>query len=147
MNIGTSIKHERVSNAVAAGTTNVNTTVIDRAGFAGVKWTLSWGAITATGVAQAKIQEGTLADGSDMADLAGSKTTALTPSTDDNKTTVVDLYTLTKRYVRLVILRGTANAVVDSVQAELYGPGFQAVTNDATIKELWTLIGPAEGTA
>lgn len=148
MDIGKSIKHQRVSNAVAAGTSDINTTVVDRQGFAGVKWTVAWGAISATAVTRCKVQQGTLSDGSDMADLEGSLTSTLTPTTDDNKITVVDLYTCTERYVRLVIDRGTANAVVDSAVAELYGAAIEPVTQDATtVDELKTLIGPAEGTA
>lgn len=142
MDIGKRIKHQRVENALAAGSADENTAVVDRAGFQGVKWTVCWGTISATSVSSVKVQEGAASDGSDMADITGATSTAVTPSTDDNKITIVDLYRkTTKRYVRLVIKRATANAVVDSVVAELYEPAAEPVTQDTTVDELVTLVG------
>src|SRR5688500_5313396 len=98
--IGKSIKHQRVMNAVAAGTSDQTSDVVDRQGFAGVKFIFLFGAVSATAVARVKLQQGTLADGSDMADLEGSFTTNLTATTDDNKMQIIDLHTAGERYIR-----------------------------------------------
>jgi hypothetical protein len=65
-----------------------------------------------------------------MADLAGSLHTALA-DTDGNKCLVTDVFRPQKRYVRAVVTRGTANAVIDGVialpatEAALHGSGLR----------------------
>ena len=82
----------------------------------------------------------------DMADLAGSQHTALA-DTDGNKCLVTDVYRPQKRYVRRVVKRGTANAVIDGVLALLHSPRVEPVTTDATVKTSMLLVSPDEGTA
>ena len=147
MDTGTSTKHIRVSNAVAAGTTDVETTAVDRQGFEIVKWTASFGTLSASSTNKCKVQQSD-ASGSGFADLADSETTAMTPTTDDNKMQVIYLVKPSKRYVRLVVDRGGGNSVIDSVVAELYGCTREPVTDDSsTLDEKLVLVGPAEGTA
>ena len=97
-------------------------------------------------VTSLKVQQGSLADGSDMADLAGSLHTALA-DTDGNKCLVTDVYRPQKRYVRAVVTRGTANAVINGVIAIQYAPRLEPVATDATVKTTKTLISPDEGAA
>ena len=93
-----------------------------------------------------KVQQGDLADGSDMADLEGSLHTALADA-DGNKCLVTDVFRPQKRYVRPVVTRGTANAVIDGVIALQYSARTEPVANDATVKSIKTIISPEEGTA
>jgi hypothetical protein len=146
MNLSNGIKVTRALNSVAAGTMNQNGSVIDMTGFEGVQFIALFGALTATQVTSLKVQQGDLADGSDMADLAGSLHTALA-DTDGNKCLVTDLFRPQKRYVRAVVIRGTANAVIDGVVALQYSARVQPVTNDSTVKASKLLVSPDEGIA
>ena len=146
MNLSKAVKVAHVLNGVAAGTTEQTGSVIDMQGFEGVQFVALFGALTATQVTSLKVQQGSLADGSDMADLEGSLHTALADA-DGNKCLVTDLYRPQKRYVRCVVKRGTANAVIDGALALLYSPRIEPVTADATIKSTKLLVSPNEGTA
>ena len=146
MNLSKAVKVARVLNGVAAGTTEQTGSVIDMQGFEGVQFVALFGALTATQVTSLKVQQGSLADGSDMADLEGSLHTALADA-DGNKCLVTDLFRPQKRYVRCVVRRGTANAVIDGALALLYSPRIEPVTADATIKSTKLLVSPNEGTA
>jgi hypothetical protein len=146
MNLSKYTKVTRALNGVVAGTSNQNGSVIDMSGFEGVQFVALFGALTATQVTSLKVQQGNLADGSDMADLEGSLHTALA-DTDGNKCLVTDVFRPQKRYVRAVVTRGTANAVIDGVIALQYSARVQPVTNDTTVKAAKLLISPDEGTA
>ena len=63
-------------------------------------------------------------------------------ATDSNKTLIVDLWRPTKRYVRAVVVRGTANAVVDGVILELYRSKTKGVTADTTVSQQKVLQSP-----
>jgi hypothetical protein len=146
MNLSKSVKVARALNSVAAGTTSQNASVIDMSGFEGMQFVALFGALAATQVTSLKVQQGNLADGSDMADLEGSLHTALA-DTDGNKCLVMDLFRPEKRYVRAVVVRGTANAVIDGVIALLYSPRVEPITADTTVKATKLLVSPDEGTA
>jgi len=137
------IKKDRVSNAVAAGVTTVNSDVVDTQGFDGCLFTVHFGAILATAVTSIKAQQGTLADGSDMADLAG--TSVPVADTDDNALKFLEIKKPRERYLRCVVLRATANSTIDSIDAELYGPGLKPTTHAAEVAGE-THHNPAEGT-
>lgn len=138
-------KTQRVLNATAVGTTNVNTSVVDTAGFGGVRFIVLYGAVT-DGTNSIKAQQGTASDGSDMADLAG--TNVAVAATDDNKLAVVEVIRPRERYVRAVVVRGGATgAVIDGAIAELFDPAVEAVTKHADVAAQETHLAPAEGTA
>lgn len=145
MNLSKDIKITRVMNAVAAGTTVQNGSVIDMQGFEGVQFIAAFGTLTGSAVTGIKVQQGTLSDGSDMADLAGSALAIA--DTGSNKLLTTDLFQPLERYVRLVVTRGTANAVIDGVSAIQYSPRVKPTVQDATVAASELLIGPAEGTA
>jgi len=136
----------RVMNAVAAGTTPQNGSIIDMAGFEGVRFIAAFGALTATQVTSLKVQQGAAANLSDAADLAGSKAGPLGDG-DGNGLLITEIFRPQERYVRCVVSRGTANAVIDGVIAELYGPRVLPVAKDATVIAQTKLGSPAEGTA
>lgn len=139
-------KVTQVKTAVAAGTSDVNSSIIDMANFDGVVFFTSFGAITSGAVTSVKLQQDTDSAGGTMADLEGSGQTVA--DTDDDKVTVHDLYRPRERYVRVVVDRGTQNAVINSIVAVQYSGSKAPCTNDAsTVIGLKTLISPAEGTA
>lgn len=136
--LATSVKPIRVSNAVAAGNaTNVNSTSVDCANADGVRFTVLFGTLTANQVTSVKLQGGALANGADAADLLDSETgnviqTANLADADTNRTAVLEVFKPKVRYVRAVVNRGTANAVVDGILAELILRNPLAYTADAT---------------
>lgn len=145
MNLLKETKTTRAMNAVVAGITNQNGSVIDMSGFEGVMFIAAFGALTATAVTGIKVQQGVLADGSDMADLTGSALAIA--DTGSNKLLATDVYRPQERYVRLVVTRGTANAVIDGVTAVQYSPRVSPTTQDTTVAASEQLISPAEGVA
>lgn len=146
MNLVKSTKVTRVVNATAVGAASVNGAVIDMQDFEGVVFTAQLGAIT-DGTPALKAQGGSLADGSDMADLEGSSTALAI--TDDNKVAVLEIYRPVQRYIRPVIVRGGATgAVVDAVIALQHSPRFLPTTNDATtVAATSVLVSPDQGAA
>jgi hypothetical protein len=146
MNLNDKVKVTRVVNATAAGTTDINGTAVDMVGFESVMFVGMLGALTATQVTKIKVQQGSASDGSDGADLAGSSTGPLADG-DGNKCLMVEIVRPTKRYVRPVVDRGTANAVIDGVIAIQRGATNMPTTHDANIVAQKVLISPAEGTA
>lgn len=137
----------RVLNAVAAGTSAQTSSVIDTAGYDGVKIYTGFGAITTGAVTSVKLQQSSddgVADG--YSDIEGSSITV--NDDDDNQFVVHDLYRPQKRYIKVVISRATQNAVIDGVLAVRYSPKKLPATNDsATIVALESYASPAEGTA
>jgi len=146
MNLGKNTKITRVIDATAAGTSDINGSTIDMQGFEGVLFTVGFDTITASAVTSIKVQQGDESDASDMSDLEGTGVTVA--DTDDTSVAWIDLFRPAKRYVRVVVDRGTQNAVVDFGLAQQYGPRKMPTTHDAT-----TVLGgefhasPAEGTA
>jgi hypothetical protein len=140
----TSLK--RVLNAVAAGTTTQTSSAVDLAGYQGVRFIVALGAITATGVPAVKASDCDTSGGT-YADIAGSLGTAFTASTDDNKLWVLDIYRPTKRFLKCIVTRATANAVIDGVWAELYEGRVQPATDDTTVLGHKLLVSPVDGTA
>lgn len=139
-------KIERVMNAVAAGTSDQNSSVIDMVGYQEVTFVALFGTLTATQVTQIKVQQGDQANLSDAADLLGTNVGPLADG-DSNKMLAVGVYRPTKRYVRCVVDRGTANAVIDGVLAILTEGPNVPVTQGATLISFENHFSPAEGTA
>lgn len=127
----------------AAGTSAINGTVYDMAGYDGLIVQVAFGTITAGAVTSIKLQDGAASDLSDAADVAGSGITVA--DTDDDKVFLYDVTVPMKRYVRVVVSRATQNAVVGSAMYLGYRPGKKPTTNNATWSVL-KLHAPAEGT-
>lgn len=115
-------RFERACAATIAGTSSVNGVVIDTQGAERVCFVAVLGDGTATGTVSMKAQSGSASDGSDMSDITGATTaTATSDGTNtDNKLLVLDIVKPLKRYVRIVIVRATANHVIDSAVAIVY---------------------------
>lgn len=138
-------KVTRVSNAVAAGTTTVNSTGVDMAGFDAVAMVAAVGTLTSTAETTVKLQQSDDDGSSDAySDLEGTSITVA--DDDDNQLFVAEALRPTKRYVRCVVTRATANAVIDSIVA------IQHAARDTPVEQPATTTGevhvsPAEGTA
>ncbi len=129
--------------ATAAGTTNVNGSTVDLQGFDSVSFIVCFGTLTGGAVSGLKLQESD--DGSTWADLAG--TALAIADTDDNKSLRADLVQPRKRYARVVVTRGTANAVIDIGLAILRGAMKAPVSLSSTEAGRETHNGPVAGTA
>jgi len=143
------IKNAKVSTAVtpAAGVaaqTAINGTTLDMAGFESVLMLIRMGVITATAVTSIKAQQGDESDLSDAADLLATSQTIA--ADDDNETFLLDLVKPSKRYVRIVVTRGTADAVVSDVLYMQYN-GKKAPESQGTGVNGELHVSPAEGTA
>lgn len=134
-------KTKRISNAVAAGTTDVVAT-IDRTGFNAVKFDILFGTITSTAVTSVKIGYGDQSDGSDVTDLSDGTITVA--DDDDNQIGLVELLEIPEgaKYVVITVDRGTANAVIDGIVATLFNPRSIPVTQDtsSTVIDAKTVI-------
>jgi hypothetical protein len=130
--------------AGVAGTTDINGSIADMAGFDGILMQVTFGAITAGAVTSIKAQQGQQSGGGDQADLAGTAQTIA--DTDDDKVFYIDLVGPLERYVRLVVDRGTQNAVVASAVYYKYRERKAPVTHGSGVAGE-THISPAEGTA
>lgn len=142
------VKVTRVMNAVAAGTTVQNSAVVDMQNFESVKFIATFGALTANQVTSIKAQQDTvLAFNDDPQDLAGTLVGPLADA-DGNKALTLEIVRPRERFVRCVVNRATANAVIDGVIAIQYGGKKMPLSHDATtVKASKTVAGPAEGTA
>jgi len=147
MNLSTAVKAIRLSNAAAAATTTITSSALDTKGFDGALFIVTMGAIAATSVCSAKLQQSSddgVADG--YSDLLG--TSIAIADDDDNQLVLIDITQPRKRYLKLVLARATATAVVDSISALLYD-----AKNEPTLHHAATVVGfelhnsPAEGTA
>jgi hypothetical protein len=140
-------KVTRVMNAVAGGTSTQTSSAIDMAGFNGVRFIVSLGVGSASSVGQVKATDCDTSNGQ-FNDIAGSGGTVFTPTTDDNKVWILDIFRPTHRYVKCVVIRSAGNTVIDGVIAEQYAPHLLPKTDDTTtVLGRTLLVSPADGTA
>ena len=132
----------RVMDAKAAGTTVENGTALDMQNFEGVMFIAALGTLTAGQEASIKAQQATASDGT-FTDLDGTKV-GDAGDDDDNQLLVLDVKHLTERYVRCVVSRGTADAVIDGMIAIRYGPRKKPTTQGSTVSASKAVDGPAE---
>lgn len=145
-NLLSEIEVQSVMNAVAAGTSDQNSSVVDMQNFDGVLFIAKFGTLTATQVTQIKAQQGQQSDLSDAADLVGTLVGPMADA-DSNKMLLLDIYRPRERYVRCVVDRGTANAVIDSVVAVKYKGRKLPIAQGSTVAASEIHNSPDEGTA
>jgi hypothetical protein len=116
--------------AGAAGTTAINGTTLDMAGFDRVTVYVRMGAITSGAVTSIKGQQGSASDLSDAADLTNTGQTIA--DTDDDKIFIFEAQP-TERYFRLVVSRATQNAVVAEAHYMLHTAGNVPVTQGSNV--------------
>jgi hypothetical protein len=132
--------------AGAAGTTDINSTAINMEGFEAALFIVTFGAITAAAVTSIKLQASD-DDGStdDYTDLAGTGQTIA--DSDDEKVFFISIIRPRKKWVRLVVDRGTQNAVVASAECLQYHGRVGPTTAHGTNVAGESHVSPAEGTA
>ncbi|MEJ0015707.1 MAG: hypothetical protein WDN25_03925 [Acetobacteraceae bacterium] len=139
------IKPDGSGYTVAGGTSDVNSDIVDTAGFDGVRFIVGFGAITSGGVQSIKLQQNTANSGGAMADLAGTGITVA--DTDDNKIAIAEVFRPAERYLRVVTKRATQNSAIDFCLVELFDPRVRPITDDASVIASEVASTPAEGTA
>lgn len=152
MNIVKDVKFTRVSNAVAAGTSTVNSSAVDMKGFHAVTFAVLIGSIgdspTTTAV-DIKVQQtdDNTASPETWADLTGTKVSYT--SSGDNKIALVEVTAPRERYLRCVVERSGGDSVIDGIIAMQSGPADAPVTQDSSTVVGAEHHGPgtAEGTA
>jgi hypothetical protein len=135
-------KRTRVINATAAGVTAINGTGIDMQDFDSVTFEVAMGALSATQVTGLKAQ-GSNDNGSvdPYADITGAATAAALDA-DSNKLLALEVNRPQKRWIRCVVTRGTANAVIDAGIAIQSGAKKAPVTHDVTtVSQTKTVVG------
>lgn len=133
---------DRVSNAVAAGTTDVNSTGVDMQGFEAVTFAVAFGTITSNAVTSIQIDHSD--DDSTYVAVAGSKVTVA--DTASNKVAITEAVRPEKRYVRCTVDRGTANAVIDGIFAMRTRSRVAPITQGTTIVGTTVIVGTTSGT-
>jgi hypothetical protein len=137
------VKITKLNDATAAGTSAINSGVVDMAGFDGCVFLTSTGTVLATGTATIKVQQDAAVGMGAAADLLG--TSQAFVDTDDNKSVAVDIKRPLERYLRLVINRATANSDWGPIWALQYRTRKLPVTQGLDKVEMH--ISPIEGTA
>lgn len=141
-NLTPNILTKRIENATAAGTTDITSDTVDMQGYTGARFVALLGTLTDTHVTKLLIQQ------SDDDGSADAYSTILTSdamgNTDSNKMIIAEVNFPTKRYLRAVVDRGTANAVIDGVIVELFGAALRPVTKDSSVSVQHVVNCPAE---
>jgi hypothetical protein len=144
MELSSQILVVRLSNGVVAGTSEIDSSTLDTAGYDGAVIVTAFGAITAGSVVAVKLQDG--ATTSPTTDVLGSSQAVA--DTDDNKQVLHDIYRPRNRYLRVVVTRTSQNAVLDGIWAILYRGRKEPIAVDTTsVAATKVLISPAQGTA
>lgn len=133
----------RIANATAAGTTDINGTVIDMQGYKAALCIAALGALTATQVTRLIAEQSDNSNGSPDAFNTIAQT-ALAADADGNKLLVLEVFEPSKRYVRFTLDRGTANAVLDSMVVIRFRANTVPVTQGSTVSQSATSAYPAE---
>lgn len=134
MNLSKNVNIIVVSAASAAATTAVNSSIIDMSGWDGVVFVAVTGPLTSTSVLTLAAQESTANSTGGMAAIAGGATPAYTAAgTETLNSFIVEVYRPQQRYLRAVLTRATANAVVDTIIAIQYCGTKLPPTLDATV--------------
>lgn len=137
---------ERIMNAVAAGTSDQTSSRVNMENHEVATFVVAFGTITAGAVTSIKVQQSS-DDGSadDYTDLEGTAVTVA--DTGSNKIFIVEVIRPAKRDLKLVVDRGTQNAVIDGVWVIKTHPRVQPVTQGSTVGGSESHVSPAEGTA
>lgn len=123
------LKIEKVEAATVAGTSTIESAIVDLVDFEGVVFVTTAGTITSGGAQSMKVEHGDDSALSDAADVSGLSITIA--DDDDGQSFVLD-YKKAKRYARCTIPRATQNSVFGEIYAIYYGPHVAPITNTVT---------------
>ena len=130
--------------AGVAAQTAINGATLDMSGWESVLMVINFGVIDATAVTTIKAQQDAASGMGGAADLIGTLQTI--GAADDEKTFYIDLVKPLERFVRLVVSRGTADAVVGGATYIQYR-GRKSPSAHGTNVAGETHISPIEGPA
>ena len=122
-----------VSTGATAGTSDVDSDIVDATGYQLVSFIAVLGAVTDDSVLSIEVQDNTVNSGTGMTKIDSTKTTDVTAATSSDKLLITEVYRPVKRYLRAHIERNTQNAVIDSIVAILSNPRGLPTTADATV--------------
>ena len=105
--------------------------MVDTANFQSVLFLVVFDSIAATAVTSAKVQHSDDNVVANFVDIPDSSVPVV--PTDDNKIVVIEVKTPAKRYVRVTVVRGTANATIDGIFVALLHSRVSPVTQGATV--------------
>lgn len=143
-NLSHGVDTRRIANAAIAGATDIDGTVIDMQGYRGVRCIAALGALTATAVTSLKAYQSDAVDGTGDA-FSLIATTAAAADTDSNQLLILEVCEPNKRYVKFVLDRGTANAVLDGMIVELFRAAREPIAElDATVSSQVVVSSPDE---
>lgn len=145
INLTKETKVARVLNATAAGTSTLTSSVVDMKGYDGCTFACLLGDVTDTSVLTLTVQSGAESDGSDMANVTESTTTFTADATNaDSKVLVVEVNRPLRRYVRVELVRSTANAAVDGILAIQTDPQSEPTTHDSSVVGVGFGLSPTD---
>jgi hypothetical protein len=134
VNLLPNIKLTVISAAAAAATTAVNSSIIDMTGFDGVLFVAVTGVLTISSVVTLTIQENTLNQTGGMTAIPAGNTAAYTAlGTETLNGFQVDVYRPQQEFLRAVLTRSAANAVVNSIVAIQYQANHKPTVQDASV--------------
>lgn len=141
-NLLNNVVSSRVANAAAASaTTAVTSTAVDVRGYIGVRFTAALGDVlvgSVLGLTAEHSANGTTG----WVALEGALSYTATAADADNKLLILDVVRPEEGFVRAVLTRATAAAVVDGIFADTYGPKDTPVAQGATVLASATLANP-----
>lgn len=123
----------RIMNAVSAGTTDTQTSsTFAMDGFDSVCVVAELGPVVDAAVATLRVQDGSVSNGSDAANISGASA-ALTASSSSNTNLVVDVQRPASEYITVTLQRATQNVTINGITAYLYNTKNLPVTQPASV--------------
>lgn len=116
----------------AAGTTLVNSSIVDCAGYDGVMFQINLGVVTSGSVLTAQVQDSADNAVTNMANV-GSNASVTDAGSSSNGAICVSVLNMQKRYAQVGLTRGTQNAAVNGICAYLFRSRAKPVTQPATV--------------
>jgi hypothetical protein len=116
-NLSLQARYTRVSPSAAAATTAINGSILDMAGFDSVLFIALLGDVTDTSALALTAQTNSVNSGTGMRTLAGSAAFTAGATNADNNMLALEVHKPRERFIRPVLARATANAVVDGIIA------------------------------
>lgn len=133
MSLLKNVKITRVAASAVAAQTDVSGSILDMAGFDGVLFIGLLGDVTDTSALALKAETNSVNLTAGMAALVGGPAFTANATSADNAVLLLDVYKPREQFIRPVLKRGTANAVVDGIIAIQYGAASKPTVNAASV--------------
>lgn len=145
MNLSKRTKLIRVANSAVAAQTAQNSSIVDTSGYRGALFFVAFGDVTDTSVLGLAIEQNIINSATGMTALPTAAATFTAGATSaDSKILSVDVAQPRERYLRAVVTRTVANAVIDGVFCLLYDEAFAPPTADASVIASACIASPSE---